>query len=65
MFFKVSCEKSGRPGQSGDVMDAVCDAVSLYLPIHPHNVEKLASTVNGTAVSRGFGTPIPPVPHHR
>ena len=51
-FLNVSREKSQRPGQSGDVMDVVWDAVSLSLPTRPHNlldIEKLASTVNGTA----------------
>ena len=52
MFFNVSREKSGRPGRSGDVMDAVWAAVSLSPPTRPHNVlhaEKLVSAVNGTA----------------
>ena len=52
MFFNVSREKSGRPGRSGDVMDAIWDTVSLSPPTHPCkflHVEKLASTVNGTA----------------
>ena len=48
MFFNISHGKLGRPGQSGDVMDVG----SLSPPIRPCNlvhVEKLASTVNGTA----------------
>ena len=52
MLFNVSREKSGKLGRSGDVMDVVRDAVSLSPPTRPHNllhVEKLASTVNGTA----------------
>ena len=47
MFFNISRKKSGRPGRSGDVMDAVWDAVSLPLPTRPRNllhVEKLART---------------------
>ena len=46
MFFNVSREKSGRPGRSGDVMDAVWATVSLSPPTRPRNVlhvEKLAS----------------------
>ena len=49
MFFNVSCEKLGRPGRFGDVMNAV----SLSLPTRPRNllhIETLASTVNSTAV---------------
>ena len=34
MFFNVSREKSGRPGRSGDVMDAV----GLSPPIPPRNL---------------------------
>ena len=52
MLFNVSRKKSGKPGRSGDVMDAVWDAVSLSPPTRPRNllhVQKLASTVNGTA----------------
>ena len=48
MFFNVSREKSGRPGRSGDVMDAV----GLSPPTRPRNLlhtEKLAKTaINGT-----------------
>ena len=47
MFFNISHKKSGRPGRSGDVMDAVWDTVSLSLPTRPRNllhVEKLART---------------------
>ena len=52
IYFNVSREKLGRPDRSGDVMDAVWDAVSLSLPTCPRNLlhlEKVASTVNGTA----------------
>ena len=48
MFFNVSREKSGRPGRSGDVMDAVWATISLSPSTRPRNVlhaEKLASTV--------------------
>ena len=48
MFFNISHKKLGRPNRSGDVVDAV----SFSLPTRLRNllhVEKLASTVNGTA----------------
>ena len=54
MFFNVSREKSGRPGRSGDVMDAV----DLSPPTRPRNrlhTEKLARTVQQDNVqARGF-----------
>ncbi len=48
MFFD-SCEKSGRPGQSDDVMDTVWDAVGLLLPTRPRNlllIEKLCVAID-------------------
>ena len=47
-LFNVSREKSGRPGRSGDVMDAV----GLSPPTGPRNrlhTETLARIANGTA----------------
>ena len=48
MFFNISREKLGSPGQSGDVIDAVWATVSLSLPTHPRRVlhiDKLARTM--------------------
>ena len=38
MFFNISREKSGRPGQSGDVMDTVWAAVSFSPPTRLRSV---------------------------
>jgi hypothetical protein len=51
----LHAEKWGRPGRSGDVMDAVWAAVGLSPPTRPRNIvhiEKLARAANSTAASQ-------------